>query len=195
MRHAHTVRQTQETSISATLSLDGQGLGDLKTGIGFFDHMLHQLVRHSLCDLTLVADGDLHVDAHHTVEDTGLVLGALFLEALGDKKGITRYGVGEVPMDEALTRCVIDLSGRPFLVWNTTFATPKIGDFDTELVREFFQAFASAGRMTLHMHTAYGDNSHHIAESCFKACARALRQAIAQDPRQPGAVVSTKGVL
>ena len=194
-RRAAKARETRETQISVEVTLDGSGRADISTGVGFLDHMLDQIARHGLMDLTISATGDRHIDDHHTVEDVGIVLGQAVREALGDRRGITRYGEAAAPMDEALTRIVIDISGRPFLVWRTTFPTEKIGTFDTELVREWFQAFAMNAGMTVHVETSYGANAHHIAESCFKALARALRQAVARDPRQGDLVPSTKGIL
>ena len=195
MRTASVARTTTETEVRVTVGLDGRGEGRIKTGVGFFDHMLEQLARHSLIDLEVTAKGDLHIDAHHTVEDVGIALGQALAKALGDKRGINRYASAELPMDETLTRVALDISGRPFLVWRTSFPTARIGDFDTELVREFFQALAVHGGLTLHVETFYGANSHHIAESCFKALARALGQAVALDPRRADAVPSTKGRL
>ena len=195
MRQATISRKTNETEISATVNLDGTGACRIETGIGFFDHMLDQLGRHGLIDLTIAARGDLHIDDHHTVEDTGITLGQAIRQALGERRGIVRYGHAYLPMDETLSRASIDVSGRPFLVFRTDFHTPKIGTFDTQLVREFFQAFAMHAGITLHIETLYGVNDHHIAESCFKAVAGALRTAIAIDPRQSDAVPSTKGVL
>ncbi|MCW5696969.1 MAG: imidazoleglycerol-phosphate dehydratase HisB [Bauldia sp.] len=195
MRTATVNRRTRETDISVTVGLDGTGEASVATGVGFFDHMLEQVARHGLIDLTVAAKGDLHIDQHHTCEDVGIVLGQAVRKALGDMKGIVRYADVHLPMDEALTRCAIDISGRPHLVWKVAFTRPKIGEFDTELVREFFQAFAQHAGITLHIETLYGDNSHHIAETCFKALARALRAAVAIDPRQPEAVPSTKGML
>ena len=195
MRTASVARATTETEVRVTVGLDGRGEGRITTGVGFFDHMLEQLARHSLIDLEVTAKGDLHVDAHHTVEDVGIALGQALAKALGDKRGINRYASAELPMDETLTRVALDISGRPFLVWRTSFPTARIGDFDTELVREFFQALAVHGGLTLHVETFYGANSHHIAESCFKALARALGQAVALDPRRADAVPSTKGRL
>ena len=195
MRQGSITRKTSETSISVTVNLDGSGKADIATKIGFFDHMLDLLARHSLMDLTVRCDGDIHIDDHHSVEDTGIALGQAILQALGDKKGIARYACVHLPMDEALTRVAVDVSGRPFLVFKTSFATPKIGTFDTELVREFFQAFAMNAGLTLHVETLYGDNAHHIAESCFKGLARCLREALAQDAREQGRVPSTKGSL
>jgi imidazoleglycerol-phosphate dehydratase len=195
MRQASITRQTKETDISVSLTLDGSGASDVATGIGFLDHMLDQLARHGLMDLTVRARGDLHIDQHHTTEDVGIVIGQALRQALGDRAGVTRYADVHLPMDEAMTRAAIDISGRPFLVWNVAFTQAKIGEFDTELVREFFQAFAQNAGITLHVETLYGSNSHHIAETCFKAVARALRAAIAIDPRQAGRVPSTKGSL
>jgi len=195
MRQASLDRQTTETGISVTVNLDGTGLFDVKTGIGFLDHMIEQLARHSLIDIKLNAKGDTHIDFHHTVEDTGIALGQVIGRALGDRKGIRRYASLHLPMDETLTRAAADISGRPYLIWKVNFSRPKIGDFDCELVREWFQAFAMNAGITLHVETLYGDNNHHIAESCFKALARALREAIEIDPRQPDRVPSTKGTL
>jgi imidazoleglycerol-phosphate dehydratase len=195
MRKGAVARKTKETSIEVALDLDGTGVSDISTGVGFFDHMLDQLARHSLIDMTVRAEGDRHVDDHHTVEDVGIALGQALAQALGDKKGLTRYADCVLPMDETLTRVAVDVSGRPFLVFRTEFPTEKIGEFDTQLVREFFQAFAGNGGLTLHVETLYGTNSHHIAESCFKGVARALKSAVAIDPRQAGAVPSTKGAL
>jgi len=195
MRKAAIDRKTAETEVSASVALDGSGAYDVKSGVGFLDHMLEQLARHSLIDIKLRAKGDTHIDFHHTVEDSGIVLGQAIANALGDRKGIRRYASLHLPMDEALTRAAIDLSGRPYLVWKVTFPRPRIGDFDTELVREWFQAFAMNSGLTLHIETLYGDNSHHIAESCFKALARALREAIEIDPRQKNTIPSTKGSL
>jgi imidazoleglycerol-phosphate dehydratase len=188
-------RQTKETRIKASVNLDGSGSYDIETGVGFLDHMLEQLARHALIDITLKAKGDLHIDFHHTTEDSGIVLGQAFAKAIGEKIGITRYASVHLPMDETLTRVAIDVSGRPFLVWNVTFTQPKIGDMDTELFREWFQAFAQNAGITLHVENLYGVNNHHIAETCFKGLARALRQAIAIDPRQADRVPSTKGTL
>jgi imidazoleglycerol-phosphate dehydratase len=195
MRSASVSRRTAETDVSLSIALDGTGKAEISTGIGFLDHMLELFARHGLFDLTVKVTGDLHVDQHHTTEDTGIALGQALLQALGDKKGITRYADIHLPMDETLTRLAVDISGRPFLVFRTTFPTEKIGAFDTELVREFFQAFAINAGLTLHVETLYGANSHHIAESCFKGLARALRQAVAVDPREEGRVPSTKGTL
>ena len=194
-RQATVERSTKETKIKATVDLDGTGAYDIATGIGFLDHMLEQLARHSLIDITLKAKGDLHIDYHHTTEDCGIVLGQALAKALGDKQGIARYASVYLPMDETLTRVALDVSGRPHLVWTVAFARPKIGDMDTELFREFFQAFAQHAGITLHMENLYGENSHHIAETCFKGLARCLREAIAIDPRQAGRVPSTKGSL
>jgi imidazoleglycerol-phosphate dehydratase len=194
-RSATVNRRTKETKISATVDLDGTGAYDVSTGVGFLDHMIEQLARHSLIDISLKADGDLHIDQHHTTEDSGIVLGQAFAEALGDKAGITRYGACYLPMDETLTRVALDVSGRPYLVWDVDFTRTKIGEMDTELFREWFQAFAQHAGITLHVENLYGENSHHIAETCYKALARALRQAIAIDPRQSGRVPSTKGQL
>lgn len=195
MRRATIERTTSETRISVEVNLDGTGTYDNATGIGFFDHMLDQLSRHSLIDMTIRAEGDLHIDDHHTVEDTGIALGQAIAAALGDKKGIRRYGECHLPMDDAQVRAALDLSGRPYLVWNVDMPTPKIGAFDTELVREFFQALAQHGGITLHVDRLHGFNSHHIAEAAFKAVARALRVAVETDPRKADAIPSTKGVL
>ncbi|HEU0222247.1 MAG TPA: imidazoleglycerol-phosphate dehydratase HisB [Paracoccaceae bacterium] len=195
MRQAELTRRTAETEITVALALDGSGRHDNATGIGFFDHMLDQLARHSLIDLTIRAKGDTHIDDHHTVEDTGIALGRALAEALGDKRGIRRYGACLLPMDDALVRAALDLSGRPHLAWNLPFPAPKIGRFDTELVREFFTAFAMNGGITLHVERLAGINSHHIAEAAFKAVARALREAAEPDPRRADAIPSTKGTL
>jgi imidazoleglycerol-phosphate dehydratase len=195
MREASLSRQTTETEISVTLRLDGTGAHRIATGVGFFDHMLAQLSRHALIDLELTAQGDLHIDDHHTVEDCGIALGQALTRALGDKRGIRRYGDCVLPMDDAQVACALDLSGRPWLVWGLAFPTAKVGTFDTELVREFFQAFATHGGITLHLDQRHGINSHHIAEAAFKAVARALRQAIEPDPRAGGEIPSTKGRL
>jgi imidazoleglycerol-phosphate dehydratase len=195
MRSATITRETKETRISVTLLLEGAGLADVETGVGFFDHMLDQVARHSLIDLTIRAEGDLHIDQHHTVEDVGIAMGQALAEALGDKRGIARYADCLLPMDETLTRVALDVSGRPFLVFKVDFPTEKIGAFDVQLVREFFQAFAIHAGLTLHIETLHGANSHHIAESCFKGAARALGAAIAIDPRQSQRVPSTKGAL
>lgn len=188
-------RDTKETQIAATIDLDGTGAYDIATGVGFLDHMLEQLARHSLIDIELKATGDLHIDAHHTTEDCGIVLGQALAEALGERRGITRYADCHLAMDDTLTRAAIDISGRPFLVWNVDFPTAKVGDMDTELFREWFQAFAQNAGMTLHIATLYGINSHHIAETCYKALARTLRTAISIDPRQAERIPSTKGSL
>ncbi|MHA3916681.1 imidazoleglycerol-phosphate dehydratase HisB [Halovulum sp. GXIMD14793] len=195
MRKATTDRSTAETRISVSLNLDGTGAYDNQTGIGFFDHMLDQLARHALIDMQVRAEGDTHIDDHHTVEDVGIALGKALTEALGDKTGIRRYGECHLPMDDTLVRAALDLSGRPYLVWKVEFTAPKIGTFDTELVREFFTAFATHGGITLHVEKIDGINSHHIAEAAFKAVARALRAAIETDPRKADAVPSTKGTL
>jgi imidazoleglycerol-phosphate dehydratase len=195
MRSATIERKTKETEIAVTLDLDGTGRSEIVTGIGFFDHMLDQLARHGLIDLTVQAEGDLHIDQHHTVEDVGIAIGLALRKALGDFRGITRYADTHLAMDEALTRCAIDVSGRPYLVWKVEFSRPKVGDFDTELFKEFFQAFAQNAGITLHIENLYGDNNHHIAETCFKALARTLRAAIAIDPRQADRIPSTKGTL
>ncbi len=195
MRKGAITRKTKETSIEVTLDLDGSGASDISTGVGFFDHMLDQLARHSLIDLTIRAEGDRHIDDHHTVEDVGIALGQALAQALGDKKGLTRYADCLLPMDETLTRVALDVSGRPFLVFLSEFPTERIGSFDTQLVREFFQAFAGNAGLTLHIETLYGANSHHIAESSFKGVARALKAAVAIDPRQAERVPSTKGAL
>lgn len=195
MRSATVKRKTKETDIAVTVGLDGTGKADIATNIGFFDHMIEQVARHSLIDISLKAKGDLHIDQHHTVEDVGIALGTALRQALGDLKGITRYADVHLPMDEALTRCALDISGRPYLVWKVAFTRGKIGDFDTELFREFFRAFAQNAQITLHIETLYGRNNHHIAETCFKALARALRAAVSIDPRQKGRVPSTKGRL
>ncbi|QFU14947.1 imidazoleglycerol-phosphate dehydratase HisB [Microvirga thermotolerans] len=195
MRAASVSRRTAETDVALSIALDGTGKAEIATGVGFLDHMLELFARHALVDLTVTVKGDLHVDQHHTTEDTGIALGQALLQALGDKKGIARYADIHLPMDETLTRVALDISGRPFLVFRTTFPTEKIGAFDTELVREFFQAFAINAGLTLHVETLYGANSHHIAESCFKGVARCLRQAVSIDPREGGRIPSTKGTL
>ncbi|MCU0831758.1 MAG: imidazoleglycerol-phosphate dehydratase HisB [Rhizobiaceae bacterium] len=194
-RTATITRNTNETRISVTVNIDGTGTGTIATGIGFFDHMLDQLCRHSLIDMVIKAEGDLHIDDHHTVEDTGIALGRAVCEALGDRKGISRYASLDLAMDECLTRAAIDVSGRPFLMFDARFPGPKIGTFDTELVREFFQAFSQHAGITLHVANLYGANNHHIAETCFKAVARVLRAACTVDPRTAGVIPSTKGVL
>ena len=195
MRSATITRKTSETEISVTLNLDGSGLYDNQTGVGFFDHMLDQLARHALIDMTVRAEGDLHIDDHHTVEDTGIALGQALAQALGDKRGIRRYGACLLPMDDALVRTALDLSARPYLVWNVDLPTARIGTFDTELVREFFTALATHGGITLHVDALHGINSHHIAEAAFKSVARALREAVETDPRKADAIPSTKGSL
>ncbi|MDD9908245.1 MAG: imidazoleglycerol-phosphate dehydratase HisB [Ahrensia sp.] len=194
-RQAKIDRKTNETDISIALDIDGTGAFDIQTGVGFFDHMLEQLSKHSLMDVSVKADGDLHIDDHHTVEDCGWALGQALNVALGERRGIRRYGQCALAMDEALTDCAVDVSGRPFLVFNVSFPRQKVGQFDTELVREFFQAFSQGARLTLHINNRHGDNAHHIAETCFKAVARALRQAVETDPRLGDAVPSTKGTL
>jgi imidazoleglycerol-phosphate dehydratase len=195
MRTASITRTTAETEITVSLDLDGTGVYDNQTGVGFFDHMLDQLSRHALIDLTIRATGDLHIDDHHTVEDVGITLGQALTQAMGDKRGIRRYGECRLPMDDARVACALDLSGRPYLVWDVSFPTQKIGTFDTELVREFFQALSTHGGITLHLVQEAGINSHHIAEAAFKATARALRAALEADPRRADAVPSTKGTL
>jgi imidazoleglycerol-phosphate dehydratase len=194
-RQATVERSTKETSIKAGVDIDGTGKADIATGIGFLDHMLEQLARHSLIDIELEAKGDLHIDFHHTTEDSGIVLGQAIAKAMGSKQGITRYASVHLPMDDTLTRVAVDVSGRPYLVWKVAFSQPKIGDMDTELFREWFQAFAQHAGITLHVETLYGENNHHIAETCYKGLARALRQALTIDPRQQGRVPSTKGTL
>ncbi len=195
MRSATITRKTAETEITVQIDLDGSGTYDIQTGVGFFDHMLDQLARHSLIDMTIRAKGDLHVDDHHTVEDVGIALGQALTQALGDKRGIRRYGACLLPMDDAQLRTALDLSARPFLIWNVDLPSPKIGTFDTELVREFFQALSTHGGITLHVDMLHGLNSHHIAEATFKSVARALRDAVETDPRKADAVPSTKGAL
>lgn len=194
-RRASIERKTKETDIAATVDLDGTGTYDVQTGIGFLDHMIEQLARHSLIDITLRAKGDLHIDFHHTAEDCGIVLGQAVAKALGDKAGITRYADVSLPMDETLTRVAVDVSGRPYLIWNVAFSRPKVGEMDTELFREWFQAFAQNAGITLHIENVYGENNHHIAETCYKGLARALRKAVEVDPRQGARVPSTKGTL
>jgi imidazoleglycerol-phosphate dehydratase len=194
-RRASVERNTRETRIAATVDLDGRGTADIATGIGFLDHMLDQLARHGLIDLKLKAEGDLHIDYHHTTEDSGYVVGEAVAKALGDRRGIMRWGEALVPMDETLTRVALDLSNRPYLIWKVKFSRPKLGEMDTELFKEWFQAFAQSAGVTLHVENLYGENNHHIVESCFKGLARALRQAVALDPRRLDAVPSTKGVL
>lgn len=195
MRTATIARKTKETEISVAIDLDGTGQYQVSTGIGFLDHMLEQLSRHSLIDLTVTAKGDTHIDFHHTTEDVGIAIGEAFTKALGDRKGIRRYGDALIPMDETLTRVALDASNRPYLIWKVAFSRPKLGEMDTELFKEWFQAFAQAAGLTLHVENLYGENNHHIVESCYKALARALRQAIEIDPRQAGRVPSTKGTL
>ncbi len=195
MRQATINRHTTETRIDVTIDLDGTGVYTVSTGIGFLDHMLEQLSRHSLIDISLQAAGDLHIDAHHTTEDSGIALGMAVAKALGTRAGITRYGHAYIPMDETLTRVAIDISGRPYLVWKTAFTQPRLGEMDTELFKEWFAAFAGAAGLTLHIETLYGVNNHHIVESCFKGVAKALRAAVAIDPRKADAVPSTKGTL
>jgi imidazoleglycerol-phosphate dehydratase len=195
MREASVARKTKETSIEVTVDLDGTGVYDVSTGIGFLDHMLEQLSRHSLIDLRVRAEGDLHIDFHHTTEDVGIAIGQAVHKALGDRRGIRRFGSADVPMDETLSRVALDISGRPYLIWRVTFSRPKLGDMDTELFKEWFQAFAQAAGITLHVETLYGDNNHHIVESCYKALARALRAATEIDARAVDQVPSTKGTL
>ena len=195
MRTATLTRNTSETRIAVTVDLDGSGQYDVLTGVGFFDHMLEQLSRHSLIDMTIRCDGDLHIDQHHTVEDTALALGAAIAQALGDKRGIRRYGDALSPMDETLTRVALDISGRPWLVWKTAFTQTRLGEMDTEMFQHFFHSFAQTAGITLHIETLYGDNNHHIAESAFKGLARALRAAVEIDTRKADAIPSTKGTL
>ena len=195
MRTATITRKTGETDIAVTLELDGSGIARCETGVGFFDHMLMQIARHAMINLSIVAKGDLHIDFHHTVEDVGIAIGQALARALGDKRGIVRYADCTLPMDETLTRAALDLSGRPFLIYKVIFPSEKIGLFDTELVREFFQAIAMHAGATLHIENLYGVNSHHIAESCFKSFARVLGAAVAIDPRQEDRIPSTKGSL
>ncbi len=195
MRTATITRSTAETAIDVTVNLDGTGVYDVETGVGFFDHMLEQLSRHSLIDLRVRTKGDLHIDEHHTVEDTGIAIGQAFAQALGDKRGITRYGDALSPMDETLTRVALDISGRPWLVWKDLFSQTRLGGMDTEMFEHFFHSFAQAAGITLHVETLYGTNNHHIAEAAFKGVARALRAAIEIDPRKADAIPSTKGML
>ena len=195
MRTAKVARKTNETEIAVTLDLDGTGIYEVATGIGFLDHMLEQLSRHSLMDLTVNAKGDLHIDFHHTTEDTGIAIGEAVSQALGDRRGITRYAEATIPMDETLTRATMDISNRPYLIWRVSFSKSKLGDMDTELFKEWFQAFAQSAGITLHIENLYGENNHHIIESCYKALARALRNAITIDPRKAEDVPSTKGTL
>jgi imidazoleglycerol-phosphate dehydratase len=194
-RQATVSRKTKETEISASVNLNGTGAFEISTGIGFLDHMLEQLARHALIDIKLQAKGDLHIDGHHTAEDTGIVLGQAIAKALGDKQGITRYADVHLPMDETLTRVALDVSGRPYLIWKVQFSTGKIGEIDTELFREWFQAFSQNAGITLHVENLYGENNHHIAETCYKGLARALRKAIEIDERQNNRIPSTKGML
>ena len=195
MRVATVERKTKETKIKGRVALDGSGASEIATGIGFLDHMLDQLAKHSLIDITLQAKGDLHIDFHHTTEDTGYVIGAAVSKALGDRAGIQRYGSAMIPFDETLTQVSVDVSNRPYLVWRVNFSRPKLGEMDTELFKEWFQAFAQSAGVTLHIENIYGENNHHLVESCFKGLARSLRQAIEIDPRQSNQVPSTKGVL
>mgnify|MGYP001007969272 CR=1 FL=1 len=195
MRQATVQRTTRETQVKATVNLDGTGTARIATGIGFLDHMLEQLARHSLIDIELEAKGDLHIDFHHTTEDTGIVIGQALAKALGDRRGIRRYGEALIPMDETLSRVALDASNRAYLIWKVAFERPKLGEMDTELFKEWFQAFAQNAGLTLHVENLYGENNHHIIESCYKGLARALRQAVEIDPRQIGAVPSTKGTL
>lgn len=195
MRVATVERNTKETRITGRIDLDGTGVAKISTGIGFLDHMLEQLAKHSLVDLSLQAEGDLHIDFHHTTEDTGYVVGEAVSRALGNRAGIVRYGHAVIPMDETLTRVTLDASNRPYLIWKVIFSRPKLGEMDTELFKEWFQAFAQSAGITLHVENLYGENNHHIAESCFKGLARALREAVEIDARRAGAVPSTKGVL
>jgi imidazoleglycerol-phosphate dehydratase len=195
VRKAEISRDTTETKVTVSVNLDGTGRYDVTTGIGFFDHMLEQLSRHSLVDIRVRAQGDLHIDQHHTVEDVGIALGQAISKALGDRRGITRYASIDLPMDETCTRAAVDVSGRAYLIWKVTFTRPKVGDFDTELFREFFQALAQNAGLTLHIVNLYGENNHHIAETCFKAVARVLRTAFTVDSRTADSVPSTKGTL
>lgn len=195
MRTATVERKTKETSVKVTVNLDGKGIYNVSTGIGFLDHMMEQLSRHSLMDITIEAKGDLHIDYHHTTEDVGITLGEAVNKALGERRGITRYGSAYAPMDETLTRVALDFSGRPYFIWKVNFTKPKLGDMDTELFREWFQAFAFNAGITLHIENLYGENNHHIVESCYKALARSVRDAISIDPRKSDDIPSTKGVL
>ena len=195
MRIGDVSRNTKETAIAVRVNLDGTGTYSVSTGIGFLDHMVEQLSRHSLIDIELVCKGDLHVDQHHTTEDVGIAIGEAVAKALGDKRGIARYGEAHSPMDETLTRCALDISGRPFLVWKVPISVERLGEWDTELIEHWFHSFAGAAGVTLHVETLYGSNNHHIVESCFKALARALRQAVELDPRKGDAIPSTKGIL
>ncbi len=194
-RKASVARKTKETEIAVSVDLDGSGKSEIATGIGFLDHMLEQLSRHSLIDLTVKAKGDLHIDFHHTTEDTGIAIGEAVSQALGERRGINRYGDAMIPMDETLTRVALDASNRPYLIWKVNFTKPKLGEMDTELFKEWFQAFAQAAGLTLHVENIYGENNHHIVESCYKGLARALRVAVEIDPRKSDAIPSTKGVL
>ncbi len=194
-RKASVKRKTKETEISVSVDLDGSGKSEIATGIGFLDHMLEQLSRHSLIDLTVKAKGDLHIDFHHTTEDTGIAIGEAVSKALGERRGINRYGDAMIPMDETLTRVALDASNRPYLIWKVNFTKPKLGEMDTELFKEWFQAFAQSAGLTLHVENIYGENNHHIVESCYKGLARALRVAVEIDPRKSDAIPSTKGVL
>jgi imidazoleglycerol-phosphate dehydratase len=195
MRTGSISRKTNETSIDVEVNLDGSGVYEVSTGIGFLDHMLEQLSRHSLIDLKVKAVGDLHIDQHHTTEDTGIAIGEAVLQALGEKRGITRYGSAYAPMDETLTRCALDISGRPYFVWKVGLSMPRLGEWDTELIEHWFHSFATSAGITLHVENLYGSNNHHIVESCYKALARALRQAVEIDPRKADAIPSTKGTL
>ena len=195
MRTGSIHRKTSETSIDVELNLDGTGVYTVETGIGFLDHMLEQLSRHSLIDLSVKTVGDLHIDQHHTTEDTGIAIGEALAQALGDKRGITRFGTAYAPMDETLTRCALDISGRPWLVFKASFNTPRLGEWDTELIEHWFHSFGQAAGLTLHVENLYGSNNHHIVESCFKALARALRRAVEIDPRKADSIPSTKGIL
>jgi imidazoleglycerol-phosphate dehydratase len=195
MRKASVDRKTRETDISVSLNLDGTGKYEVATGIGFLDHMLESFSKHSAIDLKVRAKGDTHIDFHHTTEDTGIVIGLAIAKALGEAKGIRRFGNALIPMDETLTRCAVDVAARPYLIWKVSFSKPKLGEMDTELFKEWFQALAQNAGLTLHIENLYGENNHHIAESCFKACARALRQALELDPRHAGQVPSTKGSM
>ena len=195
MRKAKIARKTKETDIEVSVNIDGTGVYHVDTGIGFLDHMLEQLSRHSLMDLTVRAKGDLHIDYHHTTEDTGIAIGEAIHTAMGERRGIVRYASATIPMDETLTRASIDISDRPYLIWKVDFSKPKLGEMDTELFKEWFQAFAQNARVTLHIENLYGENNHHIVESCFKALARALRSAADKDPRAADSVPSTKGTL
>lgn len=195
MRKATVTRNTNETQIKVTVNLDGSGKYTVSTGIGFLDHMMEQLSRHSLMDLTVEAKGDLHIDYHHTTEDVGIAIGKAVADALGERRGIVRYGSALIPMDETLSRVALDISGRPYFIWKVNFSKPKLGEMDTELFREWFQAFTFNAGMTLHVENLYGENNHHIIESCYKGLARAVREAIAIDPRKSDEIPSTKGVL